>query len=404
MNKFYNLELPIIETRRLVIRPFVIEDSEGMYHNWASDPRVTKYLTWQNHKNVEETKSIIERWINDFNNSSSITYGIEYRENSEIIGSINCFNVDLTFKKAEIGYCLSYNYWNNGLMTEALRAFICFCFETLKLETINACHHFENLASGRVMLKSGMKYVSSSERLNNIQIINYTITKEDWLEYIGIEKKFVIIDNKKEIIKLDTLISVKSYQNTLILTLRASDYSEIERDEEILKQYYKEELIGYDALSLEQMVVSELVRKEFTISCAESCTGGMIISKLINVSGASNVINESYVTYSEDAKVRILGVKRSLIDKRGVASIEVAEAMAIGVAKITKSDVTIGVTGFAGSSSKDERDGLFYFAIKIKDYIYLEEHKCFGPRNQCREAQTRYILWRLNSLLKTFKS
>lgn len=404
MNKFYNLELPKIETRRLIIRPFVIEDSVGMYHNWASDPRVTKYLTWNPHSNIEETKSIITRWISDANNSTELTFAIEYKENNEVIGSINCFKVDLTFKQAEIGYCLAYDYWNHGIMTEALRAFICFCFETLKLETINACHHFENPASGRVMLKAGMKYVSSSERLNNIQIINYTITKEDWLEYIGIEKKFVIIDNKKEIIKLDTLISVKSHQNALVLTLRASDYSQIEKDEEILKKYYKEELIGYDSLSLEQMVVTELVKKDFTISCAESCTGGMIISKLINVSGASNVINESYVTYSEEAKIKILGIKRSLIDKRGVASIEVAEAMAVGVSKLSKSDVSIGVTGFAGSSSKDERDGLFFFAIKIKDYIYLEEHKCFGPRNQCRESQTRYILWRLNSLLKTFKS
>lgn len=404
MNTFYNLELPILETRRLIIRPFTIEDAEGMYHNWASDPRVTKYLTWDVHKDIEETKTIINRWISDFQSASTLTYAIEYRENHEVIGSISCFNVDLSFKKAELGYCLSFDYWNSGVMTEALRAFIRLCFETLKLETVTACHHYENLASGRVMLKAGMKYVSSSERLNNIQIINYIINKEDWLEYIGIEKKYVIIDNKKELIKVDTLVNVKSYQNTLILTLRSNDYSLIERDEEVLKKYYKEELIGYDALSLEQMIVSELVKKELTISCAESCTGGMIISKLINVSGASNVINESYVTYSEASKTKILGVKQSLINKHGVASIEVAEAMAIGAAKASKADVTIGVTGFSGSSSKDERDGLFFFAIKIKDYIYLEEHKCFGPRNHCREAQTRYILWRLKCLLKTFKN
>lgn len=403
MNTAYNIELPTIETRRLTIRPFVIEDAESMYHNWASDSRVTKYLTWNPHSNIEETKNIITRWISDANNSTELTFAIEYKENNEVIGSINCFKVDLSFKQAEIGYCLAYDYWNHGIMTEALIGFIRFCFDSLKLEKLNACHHYENIPSGRVMMKAGMKYLSSSERINNIQIVNYQITKEDWLEYIGIEKKFVIIDNKKELVELDTLKNVKFYQNTLILTLRGKTYEEVEKDEEKLKEYYKDELIGYDSLSLEQMVVSELVKKEFTISCAESCTGGAIISKLINVSGASNVINESYVTYSEAAKTKILGVKSSLINKYGVASIEVAEAMAVGLSKISKSDVSIGVTGFAGSSSMDERDGLFYFAIKVKDYIYLEKHKCFGPRNHCREAQTRYILWRLNCLLKTFK-
>ena len=173
MNTVYNIELPTIETRRLTIRPFVLEDAEAMYHNWASDSRVTKYLTWETHKDVEETKNIITRWISDFSNTSALTYAIEYKENKEVIGSINCFKVDLTFKQAEIGYCLAYDYWNHGIMTEALIGFIRFCFDILKLETLNACHHYENIPSGRVMMKSGMKYLSSSERINNITSILY---------------------------------------------------------------------------------------------------------------------------------------------------------------------------------------------------------------------------------------
>mgnify|MGYP003322775252 CR=1 FL=1 len=82
MNTAYNIELPTIETRRLTIRPFVIEDAVSMYHNWASDSRVTKYLTWNPHSNIEETKNIITRWISDANNSTELTFAIEYKENN----------------------------------------------------------------------------------------------------------------------------------------------------------------------------------------------------------------------------------------------------------------------------------------------------------------------------------
>ena len=103
----------------------------------SSDSRVTKYLTWNPHSNIEETKNIITRWISDANNSTELTFAIEYNENNEVIGSINCFKVDLTFKQAEIGYCLAYDYFNHGIMTEALIGFVRFCFEIGRLPTIN---------------------------------------------------------------------------------------------------------------------------------------------------------------------------------------------------------------------------------------------------------------------------
>ena len=81
----------------------------------------------------------------------------------------------------------------------------------------------------------------------------------------------------------------------------------------------------------------------------------------------------------------------------------VTEEMVEGLCKVSKSEVGIAVTGFAGSAGNKIDDGVYYFAIKIKDYVYLEKHVVFGPRNECRASQTRYILWRLNTLLKTFK-
>lgn len=405
MNSFYKIEIPVIETQRLIIRPLIIEDAEAMYCNWASDNRVTKYLTWNNHENIEDTKEIIRTWIADYIHSPNITFGIVYKENKELIGTISYFRVDMSFKEAEIGYCIAYDYWNKGIMTEGLKEFIRFGFEKLGFLKIRACHDVKNPASGKVMIKAGMKYISSSVRVisKNIQLINYALTKDEWLEEIGFEKTFIIIDNNKEWLNLDTLVNYRPYQNVLVLTIKSNDYQKIEKDMEIIKNYYQDDIIGYDALSLEKMIISELFNRKWRISCAESCTGGAIIAKLINVSGSSHVINESYVTYSNEAKMRILGVKESTISKYGVASIEVAKEMVNGVCKISHSEVGIAVTGYAGSSGNKVDDGVYYFAIKIQDYIYLEKHQVFGPRNECRASQTRYILWRLNVLLKTFK-
>lgn len=405
MNSFYNIEIPILKTKRLILRPLVEGDEVPMYNNWASDSRVTTYLTWKPHEKIEDTLEIIRIWQAECLNSPNITLGIVDKEENKLIGTINYFNVDMSFKEAEIGYCLAYDYWNKGIMSEALKEFIRFGFEELGFLKVKACHDARNKASGRVMEKAGMKYISSSVRkiAENIQLINYVLTKEEWLEELGYKKVFVIIDNNKEWLNLETLVNYRPFQNTLVLTIKSNDYLKIEKDTEIIKKYYQDDIIGYDTLSLEKMIISELFKREWTISCAESCTGGMIISKLINVSGSSNVINESYVTYSNDSKMKILGVKKGTISKYGVASIEVAEEMVEGLCKVSKSEVGIAVTGFAGSAGNKIDDGVYYFAIKIKDYVYLEKHVVFGPRNECRASQTRYILWRLNTLLKTFK-
>ncbi len=404
MNTFYNFTIPTIETKRLLIRPLTLDDAEAMFQNWASDSRVTKYLTWDAHSDVDATKIIIKKWINDYLESSTINWGIEYKENHTLIGTIGLVKVDKAFKECEIGYCMAYDYWNQGIMSEAVKELLKTLFTTFGFLKVYACHDARNLASGKVMKKAGMKFISSSNRIisKNIQLINYALTKDEWLEEMGTSRVFVIMDNNKERLELDTLISYRTYQNSIVITLKSNLEEALERDIQKIQEYYKNDIIGYDTLSLEKMIISELFRREWTISCAESCTGGMIISKLINVEGTSNVIKESYVTYSAESKMRILGVKKTTIRKYGVASTVVAEEMADGLMKISNADVCIAVTGYAGSSGDKNDDGTFFFAIKIHDYVYIEEHQVFGPRNDCRASQTRYILWRLKMLLDTF--
>ena len=94
-----------------------------------------------------------------------------------------------------------------------------------------------------------------------------------------------------------------------------------------------------EKVNLEKEVINILHKYNLKFSAAESCTGGLLISRLIGISGASNVINESFVTYSNESKVNRLGVDKNLIKKYGVQSIEVAEAMAVGLYKVTSANV-----------------------------------------------------------------
>lgn len=145
-------------------------------------------------------------------------------------------------------------------------------------------------------------------------------------------------------------------------------------------------------MKLEEKIIKKLKELNYKLSCAESCTGGMIISTLIGGSGASNVINESYVTYSIDAKCKILGVNIDTINKYNVESLEVAEEMVRGLYHKTFADVCISVTGFAGGNEKLPTDGLCYFGIKIKDQLITDQVKVDGSRNVCRKKQTNHIL------------
>ena len=147
---------------------------------------------------------------------------------------------------------------------------------------------------------------------------------------------------------------------------------------------------------LEKEVINLLHKYNLKFSAAESCTGGLLISRLIGISGASNVINESFVTYSNESKVNRLGVDKSLIKKYGVQSIEVAEAMAEGLFKVTSANVCVGVTGFTCGEIKEETDGLFYFSVKYSfndfEFTHLEKYQVTGTRDEMRYKQTDYIL------------
>ena len=146
-----------IETERLILRRFMLEDAEDMYANWASDPEVTKYLTWPTHTSVDVTKSLLADWIPRYEDGGYFNWAMEYKNTGKVIGNISVVKLIESIDAAEMGYCMSRAYWGQGLMPEALMAVMDYLFDVVGLNRVAACHDANNPKSGRVMEKAGMK-------------------------------------------------------------------------------------------------------------------------------------------------------------------------------------------------------------------------------------------------------
>ena len=147
-----------LETNRLTLRRFTAADAEEMYRNWASDPEVTRFLTWPCHASAEATAALLESWVENYRDGDCFNWAIEFKENRSVIGNISVVKLDETVNAAEIGYCLGRAYWGRGIMPEALRAVMDYLFDEAEFNRIAAYHDAYNPKSGRVMQKAGMKY------------------------------------------------------------------------------------------------------------------------------------------------------------------------------------------------------------------------------------------------------
>ena len=159
-----------LETERLVLRRFVIEDAEAMFRNWAADPEVTKYLTWPAHANADVTRAVLKDWTVAYAHQDYYQWAITPKENEACpIGSIAAVNLNDDLSIVQIGYCLGRRWWHRGIMSEALKAVIDFFFNEVGANRIEARHDSRNPRSGMVMQKCGMKYegtLRSSDRNN----------------------------------------------------------------------------------------------------------------------------------------------------------------------------------------------------------------------------------------------
>lgn len=149
-----------IDTERLKLRMIKRDDAQDIFNNWASDPEVTRYLTWNAHEDISDTYSILDYWLSEYKNENCYRYGIERKEDGELLGMIDV--VGYHRGNPVIGYCIGKKYWNKGYMTEALRAvverLIADGYSEIVVEAVE-----ENIGSNRVILKNGFKLVARRE-------------------------------------------------------------------------------------------------------------------------------------------------------------------------------------------------------------------------------------------------
>lgn len=177
--------LPRIETDRLILRPLQMRDAKDLFA-YARDPEVSRYVLWDAHKSIWDSRKFLYYARMQYRKGVPSSFAMELKESGRMIGTIGFMWVNTDYKSAEVGYSMSRDWWNKGLMTEALEAVLRFGFEEMKLNRIEAQHDTENPASGKVMAHCGMQYegvmrqrVMNKGRLRDVAM--YALLHQDWL-------------------------------------------------------------------------------------------------------------------------------------------------------------------------------------------------------------------------------
>lgn len=156
-----------------------------------------------------------------------------------------------------------------------------------------------------------------------------------------------------------------------------------------------------ESVALEDAVVALLKEKDMTLTTAESCTGGKLSGRIINVSGVSSVYKEGYITYANESKEKILSVKHETLEKYGAVSEETAYEMAVGARKAANADAALAVTGIAGpdGGTKEKPVGLVYIGCAVGDKVTVQRFQFNGNREKVRDYAVVRALTMLRSAL-----
>lgn len=175
---------------------------------------------------------------------------------------------------------------------------------------------------------------------------------------------------------------------------------------ELKNRFEKDIYTTEEEVTLEKAVVDLLRAEDLTVTCAESCTGGLLSSRLINVPGVSEFYKSGFITYSNKSKRRLLGVKKTTLQKYGAVSEEVAEEMAKGGALLTKADVAVSITGIAGpdGGTAEKPVGLVYIGCCVKGKTTVKKYRFSGSRNKVREASVSAALTLMRSCILEYLS
>ncbi|MFN3692284.1 MAG: nicotinamide-nucleotide amidohydrolase family protein, partial [Fervidobacterium sp.] len=209
----------------------------------------------------------------------------------------------------------------------------------------------------------------------------------------------VLMDEYKDIIYSNNRINVAtmaSYERGVEVRFTGPIYlkEEIDNVVNILLSKIGQYVYALDDEELKDVVYKLLVEKKKTVSFAESCTGGLISSTLVDIPGVSNIFKGSVIAYSNEAKVKILGVEENIINTHGAVSEECVKMMAVGAKKIFGTDFAVAVSGIAGPSGGSEKKpvGTVCIALASDHEVVATTHYLRGDRNIIRLRSTLVAL------------
>lgn len=246
-----------------------------------------------------------------------------------------------------------------------------------------------------------MKAMFTNHVVKYLSSLTGEVIKSKTLRIFGIGES-LMAKKVNDIIEGSTNPTVAPYAKEYEVTLRVTAKEENEdKCEELInskceeiKDVLGEYIYGEGENSLDVVVAKLLCEKKFSISTAESCTGGMIASSLISYPGISEVFKEGAITYSNEAKIKRLGVNEETINKFGAVSKETAREMAQGMARVANTNIAISTTGLAGPSGGTDKKpiGLVYVGVFIKGKTIVEKFNLTGDREAIRRKATMNAL------------
>ena len=176
--------LPALESNRLLLRRLCMRDAPDIF-DYSRDPEVARHVLWSAHASVSESRSYIRYMLRRYRLGEPSSWGIVLKSENRVVGTVGFMWIQEENASAEVGYSLGRAYWNQGIMTEALRMVVDFGFRQLRLNRIEAQHEVDNPASGAVMRKAGMTYEGTlRQRLCNkgrfVDVNLYAILRDEY--------------------------------------------------------------------------------------------------------------------------------------------------------------------------------------------------------------------------------
>ncbi len=178
--------MPELETARLTLRKMTMRDAADIFR-YSRDPEVARHVLWDAHQSIGDSRAYLRYMLRKYRNREPASWGIVWKETGRVIGTIGYMWIQRDNSAAEIGYSLAREFWNRGIMTEALGAVIRYSFKRLNLNRLEAQHETTNPASGAVMRKCRMqKEGTLRSRLFNkgryVDVDLYAILRKDYVE------------------------------------------------------------------------------------------------------------------------------------------------------------------------------------------------------------------------------